>query len=249
MSGVGEDPRALWVWDGGRLRLKNGAALHCTCACRTLGEKMYSTMVICDHAFTRAGFQHLISSCSRFDLRAARCFEKAAVESCLRDAIEIVIIDMGSLDQPLKVLKAFRKASEDVRILAFCSHRGTEMAVEALDAGASGILTYHSEMPELRAAALRVMAGDNYVQPDMAMDIFAALRASENKRKEAERLRLTARESQVVNHLMQGMTNGQISAALNISEKTVKHYVGSLKDKFGAANRLEVVLEAQRLNI
>lgn len=210
---------------------------------------MYRTMVICDHAFTRAGFEHLISTCESFDLKCAAAYAQDAVEKCVQERFEVVIVDLGSLDQPMKVLRAFRKSSETVRILAFCSEKGIDTAVEALDAGASGILTYNSELADLCMAARRVMNGDNYVQPDMAMDIFAKLRQAEAKRKEAERLRLTARESQVVRHLMLGMTNGQISAELNISEKTVKHYVGSLKDKFGAANRLEVVLEAQRLGV
>lgn len=210
---------------------------------------MYKTMVICDHVFTRAGFQNLIESCAGFDLQAAAAYSPEIVETCSRDGYEVVIVDLGSLDPPMKVLRAFRKSCDMVRILAFCSQKAIDMAVDALDAGASGILTYNSEMSDLRAAARRVMNGDNYVQPDMAMDIFAKLRQAEAKRKEAERLRLTARESQVVRQLMKGMTNGQISAELNISEKTVKHYVGSLKDKFGAANRLEVVLEAQRLGV
>lgn len=210
---------------------------------------MYRTMVICDHAFTRAGLHHLISSCETFDLRTATAFSPDALETCARDGYEVAIVDLGSLDQPMKVLRAVRKACESVRILAFCSGKSIDTAVEALDAGASGVLTYNSELSDLCTAVRRVMNGDNYVQPDMAMDIFAALRGAEAKRKEAERLRLTAREAQVVRHLMQGMTNGQISVELKISEKTVKHYVGSLKDKFGAANRLEVVLEAQRLGV
>jgi DNA-binding NarL/FixJ family response regulator len=210
---------------------------------------MYRTMMICDHPFTRAGFEYLISSCESFDLQCASSLTSEILETCARDKFDVVIVDLGSLGQPMKTLRSFRKSSETVRILAYCSEKCIDTAVEALDAGASGILTYKSELSDLCMAVRRVMNGDNYVQPDMAMDIFAKLRQAEAKRKEAERLRLTARESQVVRHLMQGMTNGQISAELKISEKTVKHYVGSLKDKLGAANRLKVVLEAQRLGV
>ncbi|UYP68402.1 response regulator transcription factor [Thalassobacter stenotrophicus] len=210
---------------------------------------MYKILVVCDHTFTRAGFEHLISTCDSFDLVGAEMLTSNTVENCASGSVDVIIVDIGSLDQPMKTLRSLRKASETLQILAYCSEKGIDIAVEALDAGASGILTYTSELSDLQMAVRRVMNGDNYVQPDMAMDIFAKLRQADAKRKEAERLRLTARENQVVRHLMQGMTNGQISAKLNISEKTVKHYIGSLKDKFGAANRLEVVLEAQRLGV
>src|SRR6056297_1458293 len=63
---------------------------------------MYRTIVICDHAFTRAGFEHLISSCESFDLQCAAAFTPEVLDTCARDKIDVVIVDLGSLDQPMK---------------------------------------------------------------------------------------------------------------------------------------------------
>ena len=51
---------------------------------------MYRTIVICDHAFTRAGFEHLISSCESFDLQCAAAFTPEVLDTCARDKIDVV---------------------------------------------------------------------------------------------------------------------------------------------------------------
>jgi two-component system nitrate/nitrite response regulator NarL len=93
----------------------------------------------------------------------------------------------------------------------------------------------------------RVWQGDNYIQPDIAMEMFREMRAKDAKRAATDRLNLTVRESQVIQHLKLGKTNRQIGESLSISEKTVKHYIGVIKEKFCVSNRLEIVLHAQKL--
>ena len=48
--------------------------------------------------------------------------------------------------------------------------------------------------------------------------------------------------------LMSGKTNKEIGRAINISEKTVKHYMTVLIQKLNVRNRLEVVIAAQKLH-
>jgi DNA-binding NarL/FixJ family response regulator len=165
------------------------------------------------------------------------------------EGIDIVILDLAGLSNPTETIRRIRRTMNDARIVVLCAVNTTDFAVDALDAGAAGIMTHSCQPTELRIAMSRVLNGDNYIQPDIAMEIFRELRAKEAQRTEADRLRLTVRESQVINHLMQGKTNRQIGESLSISEKTVKHYVGVLKEKFCVANRLELVLHAQRLSL
>ncbi len=52
---------------------------------------------------------------------------------------------------------------------------------------------------------------------------------------------LTARETEVLQLLAQGLANKQIAVALGISEHTVKFHVSAIYAKLGAANRTEAV--------
>ena len=57
---------------------------------------------------------------------------------------------------------------------------------------------------------------------------------------------LTAREYEVHQLLVQGMTNGQIGSALFMSPRTASVHVSHILQKLGAANRTEVAVVAHR---
>ena len=57
---------------------------------------------------------------------------------------------------------------------------------------------------------------------------------------------LTARETEVLELLAEGLSNKAIAARLGISDQTVKFHVASIGGKLGAANRTEAVRLAIR---
>lgn len=56
---------------------------------------------------------------------------------------------------------------------------------------------------------------------------------------------LTPREREVLRLIAQGMSNGEIAAALFISEHTVKNHVSSIYRKLGDNDRTRVALLAR----
>jgi DNA-binding NarL/FixJ family response regulator len=57
---------------------------------------------------------------------------------------------------------------------------------------------------------------------------------------------LTARETQVLELLAEGLPNKAIAGALGISDQTVKFHVASIAGKLGAVNRTDTVRRAVR---
>jgi DNA-binding NarL/FixJ family response regulator len=57
---------------------------------------------------------------------------------------------------------------------------------------------------------------------------------------------LTAREVEVLEHLVEGLPNAEIAERLVISQKTVDHHVSAILRKLGVASRGEASAEAAR---
>ena len=60
------------------------------------------------------------------------------------------------------------------------------------------------------------------------------------------RVKLTRREDEVLGGVVRSLSNKEIGAALNLSERTVKFHVSSLLAKFRVRGRMELVQEASR---
>jgi len=203
---------------------------------------------ICDdHPIVRMGLSSCIAANPAMQVVGEGAWNDDTLALVHSSQPDVLIFELLEKTESRRQLAKLRDACPQAKLLAFTGNSCVEETVIALDCGAAGLLTKNCTPDEIRSAILKLDQGDNYLESRIAMRVVAHLRTAEARRKEAQALRLTVREEQVVKCLMEGMTNLQIANRLMISEKTVKHYVGCLKEKFSANNRLEIVLYAQRV--
>jgi pimeloyl-ACP methyl ester carboxylesterase/DNA-binding CsgD family transcriptional regulator len=56
---------------------------------------------------------------------------------------------------------------------------------------------------------------------------------------------LTTREAEILEHIAQGLDNGQIAARLTLSEKTVRNHITHIFDKIGVESRAQAIVRAR----
>jgi DNA-binding NarL/FixJ family response regulator len=114
-------------------------------------------------------------------------------------------------------------------------------ARDALAAGARGVV--YRDAPGARlAAALRAVAEGLYVSPEPPGEP-----GSRPDRAAADLVEpLTPREREVLDLVVQGLTNRRIGERLGISEHTAKFHVNAILGKLGVTTRTEAVAEAAR---
>jgi DNA-binding NarL/FixJ family response regulator len=184
------------------------------------------------------------------------CFEIVATGTSAKDVIEIgtlvrphvMVVDLGMPGDVYAAISTVTSLSKVTKFIAFTASTGVECAIRALDSGASGYVLKGSSSAELIEAISSVRSGETYITRNFATQVIAALRDTSLRRKAAEAVKLSIREQQIVRLLLKGKTNKEIAQAINISDKTVKHYMTILMQKLQVRNRLEVVIAAQKLD-
>lgn len=165
------------------------------------------------------------------------------IDDCAPD---IVLLDLNMPGDAFAILHEVRSRSVATKLIVFTASTSTDHAVSALSAGAAGFVLKGSQATELVEAIDAVRRGEVFITPSFAAKVIGALQAKEAEKRAAERLKLSVREEQIVRLLLCGKQNREIASALNLSEKTIKSYMGNLMAKLHARNRLEVVIAAQK---
>ena len=96
-------------------------------------------------------------------------------------------------------------------------------------------------LPHLHRTYLRVQHYEREINDKVA--------APRSLQQGYSRATITARESQILSWVREGMSNQQIGEKLNISPLTVKNHVQKILRKLGAANRAQAVALAMSMNL
>src|SRR5690606_3906164 len=123
--------------------------------------------------------------------------------------------------------------------IAFTALAEIDTAVKTLRAGASGYVLKGTTEEELRDGINAVLQGETYVTRHFAGKVLTTLSAPIGASATA---RLSTREAQIVEQLLQGITNREMATNLKIIDKSVKHYLSVLMEKINARNRLWVAM-------
>jgi DNA-binding NarL/FixJ family response regulator len=130
-------------------------------------------------------------------------------------------------------------ASTPAPVVLFTWHLGPEMVSEALENGVAGCVSKTATSEELVAALEEVHRGEVVVSPDPGSD--AAPVAGEWPGRSHG---LSARESEVLALIAQGLTNQEIADRAYISVNSVKTFIRSAYRKIGAERRTQAMLWA-----
>ncbi|GAB2902357.1 response regulator transcription factor [Streptomyces mayteni] len=171
---------------------------------------------------------------------------RAAVDAALRHQVDVALLDisMPELDG-LAALEELRRRAPGVRAVMLTAFGAEPNVLRALQAGAAGFLLKNCTPQELVGAVFAAHRGDAYLSPPVTRLVLGrvAPEAARRRREAGELLaRLTARESDVVRLVAEGLSNAEIGRRLLMSEMSIKTYVSRALGKLDCANRVQLAL-------
>ncbi|AZI64394.1 response regulator transcription factor [Rhodococcus qingshengii] len=193
-----------------------------------------------DHLVVRAGLRALLNTQPDVEVVGeASSGEEAAtaIPSASPDLV-MMDLDMGTGMHGAEAIKRLRSDGVDVPVLVFTTYDTDADVVRAVDAGAIGYLLKDSTPDEIFGAVRGALAGRSVLSPAVASRLVQQMQRPQEA--------LTARESELLSLLAEGMTNRELGKALFISEATVKTHLGHIYAKLGVDNRSAAVSVALR---
>ena len=201
---------------------------------------MIRVLVVDDNAVLRRGVVSLLEVADGIEVagEAGTGKEAIAMAKDLKPDIILLDVNMPVMDG----IAAAGPLSKLAKVMMLTYAEDEERVSGAIKAGASGYLVHGRFTPkELERAVVDLASGQSVISPSVVSAVFDALREGPAAIPSEGPARLTERESEIMNLLAQGRSNGAIATELFISEKTVKNHINRIYSKLGVRSRAEAI--------
>jgi DNA-binding NarL/FixJ family response regulator len=196
---------------------------------------MIRILIAEDHMIARAGVGAIVNAQPDMQVVAEATNGQQAVALYREHRPDVTLMDMRMpVMTGFDAVSAIRNDFPNARIVALSTFGGDEDIRRALMAGVQSYLTKDVLHDELIAAIRAVHAGQKYLPPQVAAALAAQL----------PRPDLSARETDVLRLIVEGLSNKQIAFTLGIAEHTVKNHVKSILSKLGVDDRTQAATAA-----
>ena len=202
-----------------------------------------------DHALVRAGIRSLLETAAGIDVVAEAKDGREALQTLRDHPSDVVVMDitmpgLNGIEATVRVKKAF----PNLKILMLSMYSNEEYIIQALRSGASGYLVKDSAASELERAIYAVARGERYLGDSASRHRIE--RYLESPRKIEDPLaRLTPRQREILQLVVEGHKTREIAEMLSVSVKTVETHRAQLMDRLGIHDVAGLVRYAIRIGL
>ena len=209
-----------------------------------------------DHEVVRAGLRALLEEQSGWEVVAEAVDGRDAVEKASKLKPDAVVIDiaMPSLNG-LEAVRQIVKAVPNTKVLVLTMYDSDPLIQQVLQAGARGYLLKSDAGRDLVSAIDALRRNKTFFTPKVSQMVLEGYLDKNPKEKdneaemEAESLRLTSRQREIVQLLAEGKSSKEVAAVLGLSVKTAETHRANIMRKLDCHSVTELVRYAIRNNI
>jgi len=188
----------------------------------------------------REGLRQLLKQ--RPELRVAGAFEGAREvlqQPIVGEYVLLYDLDTNHRDGP--ALMAQLRGLPGAKILIFGIMDDDEAIIDCVRAGASGCIPQGASLEDLVSAVRSLAQGTPPSSPRVFTTLFSYVAKVQAGEERPPVGTLTPREEQILQMLVEGLTNKEIAQRLYLRPQTVKNYVHLVLQKLNLHSRLDVI--------
>jgi two-component system nitrate/nitrite response regulator NarL len=207
-------------------------------------------LVVDDHAILREGLAALLQQFEHGAdvLQASDAAEGLRLAEANPD-LDVIFLDLNMPEHSGRdAIPLFANRCPQLPLIVLSSSEDPNDVRLALKSGACGYVPKSASPQNILSALRLVLAGEIYVPPLMLdIDRTTADESIRAAREVGERL--TERQAEVLRQLCRGLSNKEISRALDLSEKTTKSHITAIFKALGVVNRTQAASAARHAGI
>ena len=199
---------------------------------------MISVLLVDSHELVRTGIEALLNATEDIAVVGVAKSGEEAVDAMATLPADVVLMDVnmpgiGGIEACRRILQD----SIEVKIIAVSVNNDGPIPQQLFKLGVLGFISKNSPADEMINAIHKVMTGDRYLSADVANNLTTRGVPAYH---DTPFSKLSRRESEVVNLILQGKSIKEMSEMLILSDKTVNTYRHRLYDKLNIKNDVEL---------
>jgi DNA-binding NarL/FixJ family response regulator len=215
---------------------------------------MINVLLVEDHELYRMGLAMLLGKTENINLLSEAADGIEGIKKARELSPDVILMDIGlpNIDG-IEATQRIKEFNPDIKILIFTSRDGDSDVFESFKAGADGYIMKGATPEQTISAIKAVYEGVGWIDPSIAKLVFSNLqKPSSDSVSEPETAKqsgnnsygLTERELDVLELMVEGLTNPQIADRLVIARSTAKAHVHSILQKLCTTSRTQATVMA-----
>lgn len=203
-------------------------------------------LIVDDDPMMRLGLTAALSQQADFTIVGEATDGRQAIDQASALKPDIVLMDVGmpGIDG-IEATQTLKAQFPNMRVVVLTSHTDETEIIAALSSGADAYCIKGTDVDAL-ANAIRVAAsGAAYLDPQIAQKVMQNLTPARSK-VEGNLGLLSDREHEVLELIVEGLSNTEIGQKLYLSPNTVKTYVKGIMNKLVVSDRVQAAVAAVR---
>ena len=214
---------------------------------------MIKVLLVEDHELYRMGLSMLLDKADNIMLAAEASDGLDGIKKARETEPDVILMDIGlpGVDG-IEATQSIKDFNDNVKILIFTSRDSENDVFEAFKAGADGYIMKGATPEQTISAIKSVYEGIGWIDPNIAKMVFSNLQRPATKTVVSESKRgtnaygLTERELDVLELMVEGLSNPEIAEKLVITKATAKAHVHSILQKLCVSSRTQATVTAMK---
>jgi two-component system, NarL family, response regulator DevR len=197
-------------------------------------------LLVDDHQVVRVGLRAVLQSRPGIIVVGEAGSKAAAVRDAKRLKPDIVLMDVRLPDgSGVEAAREILAMQPTTRVIFLTSYADDDSALAAVLAGAHGYVLKNIDAGVLLRSIRAVSQGQSLINPLFTQRAMNWIKAYPAQTSQVAAKSLSPQEERVLALVAEGLTNKEIGAAMQLSDKTVKNYLANMFQKLHISRRAQ----------